>query len=64
MAEKKGNKKGFFQGVAAEFKKIIWPDRDTLLKQTILVVVISLLLGVIISVIDGAAIQLLKLVIQ
>ncbi len=64
MAEKKANKTSFFQGVAAELKKIIWPSRETLLKQTILVVVISLLLGIIISVIDGAAIQLLKLVIQ
>ena len=64
MAENKGNNKSFFQGVAAEFKKIIWPDRETLAKQTVLVVTISLLLGIIISVIDGAAMQLLKLVIQ
>lgn len=61
MADNNGNKKSFFKGVSIEFKKIIWPDRDTLIKQTILVVIISLLLGIIISVIDGAAMQLFKL---
>ena len=28
--DNKGSKAGFFQGVKTEFKKIIWPDRDTL----------------------------------
>ena len=38
----------FFDGVKAEFKKIIWPDRDTLLKQSVVVVAITIVLGVII----------------
>ena len=29
----KAPKVKFFDGVKAEFKKIIWPDKDTLLKQ-------------------------------
>ena len=56
-------KTGFFQGVQNEFRKIVWPDKDTLIKQTILVIVISVILGIMISVIDGAALQLLKLII-
>ena len=44
----------FFDGVKAEFKKIIWPDRDTLLKQSVVVVAITIVLGVIIALVDLA----------
>ena len=43
---------GFFQGVKAEFKKIIWPDRESTLKQSVAVVAISVVVGVIIAIID------------
>lgn len=42
----------FFDGVKAEFKKINWPDKDSLLKQSVAVVVISLVVGAIIAVLD------------
>ncbi|MCI9347261.1 MAG: preprotein translocase subunit SecE [Lachnospiraceae bacterium] len=42
----------FFDGVKAEFKKISWPDKDSLLKQSVAVVVISLVVGAIITVLD------------
>ncbi|CCX63937.1 preprotein translocase [Firmicutes bacterium CAG:791] len=42
----------FFKGVRAEFRKIIWPDRDTLLKQLAAVLVVTVLLGVVIALID------------
>ena len=41
-----------FKGVKAEFRKIIWPDRDTLLKQLAAVLVVTVLLGVVIALID------------
>ncbi len=47
-------KKSFFKSVKKEFRKIIWPDKNTLAKETISVVVVSVLLGVIISLIDLA----------
>lgn len=50
-AQKKG---GFFKGVKSEFKKIIWPDKDTIAKQSIAVTLVSIALGIIISVIDFA----------
>lgn len=43
---------GFFKGVKAEFKKISWPDRDSLLKQSVAVVCISVVLGAVIAVLD------------
>ena len=42
----------YFKGVKAEFRKIIWPDRDTLLKQLAAVLVVTVLLGVVIALID------------
>lgn len=42
----------FFKGVKAEFRKIIWPDRDTLLKQLAAVLIVTVLLGVVIALID------------
>ena len=46
---------GFFKGVKAEFKKISWPDRQSTLKQSIAVVAISVVVGVIIAIIDYVA---------
>ena len=43
---------GFFKGVKSEFKKIIWPDRKSATKQSIAVVAISVVVGVIIAVLD------------
>ena len=35
----------FFEGVKAEFKKVIWPDKMEIVKQTITVSVVSIVLG-------------------
>ncbi|BDF35519.1 MULTISPECIES: preprotein translocase subunit SecE [Lachnospiraceae] len=52
MAEQKTQKKSWFKGLKAEFRKIIWPDKMTLAKQTAAVVSVSVVLGIIIAVID------------
>ena len=44
-----------------EWNKIMWPTRDDIIKRTSLVVVMSLILGVIITVIDSAALYLIDL---
>ena len=49
-ADKKAIK--FLDGVKAEFKKISWPDKDALLKQSIAVVVVSVVVGAIITILD------------
>ena len=51
MSEKT-QKKSWFKGLKAEFKKIIWPDKTTLAKQTAAVGSVSVVLGAIIAVID------------
>lgn len=45
-------KKSWFDGIKVEFNKIIWPDSKSLVKQTTAVIAVSLVLGVIISVLD------------
>lgn len=44
--------KAFFKGVKSEFKKITWPDRASMLKQTAAVIVVSFVVGVIIAILD------------
>ena len=50
--EKAPRKKSFIKTLKAEFKKIIWPDKETLTKQTIAVLVCSVALGAVIAVLD------------
>jgi preprotein translocase subunit SecE len=54
MAEKteKSLKKNWFDGLKAEFKKIIWPDQKSLVRQTGAVVAVSIVLGMIIAILD------------
>ena len=46
------SKKSWFSGLRAEFHKIIWPDKKSIGKQTVAVIVVSVILGVIIAVLD------------
>ena len=50
--KEKSAKPSFFKGVKAEFKKISWPDKESLLKQSVAVVCISVVLGVLIAILD------------
>ena len=54
MSDKKQNVgiKKWFQGLQAAFKKISWPDKDTLVRETVTVAVVSVVLGVIIATLD------------
>ncbi len=36
-----------------EFRKIVWPSRDTLIKHTVTTIVISLIFGAFITLLDG-----------
>ena len=51
----KTQKKSWFKGLSREFKKIIWPDKMTVAKQTAAVVSVTVVLGAIIAIIDFIA---------
>ncbi len=48
----KKNRPGFFKGMKSEFKKIVWPDRQSALRQSVAVVAISVVVGVFIAILD------------
>jgi preprotein translocase subunit SecE len=48
-AKKNGS---FFKALKAEFKRVIWPDKDTIIKETTAVVIVTVILGVIIALLD------------
>ncbi len=50
--EEKVPKPKFFVGVKAEFKKISWPDKEMLLKQSVAVAAVSIVMGGIIAILD------------
>ena len=52
-------KKSWTQELKGEFKKITWLDRTTLLKQSAVVIVSTVILGAIIAVVDWL-IQILR----
>ncbi len=48
----KASKPGFFKSVKNEFKKCTWPKKDELAKQSALVIVVSVALGLVVAGID------------
>lgn len=48
----KASKTSWFAGVKAEFSKIIWPEQKSVVRQTIAVVVVSVITGLIIALLD------------
>ena len=64
MADVKKQEKSWSKGLKAEFDKIIWTDRKTLGKQTVAVVVISVIIYVLITLIDSASLGLIEQIIK
>ena len=52
--QEKAPKKSWFKGLKSEFKKIVWPDKDSLVKESVAVIVITAILGVVIALVDVA----------
>lgn len=53
-AKKKDSRmKTWWTGLKAEFSKIIWPTKASVIRQTVIVVIITIILGLIISLLDN-----------
>lgn len=52
VSNEKAPKKDFIKGLKAEFNKIIWPDKETLTKQSVVVIVATIVLGIVIALLD------------
>ena len=46
---------GWWDGMKSEFRKIVWPSREDVTKQTIAVSVVTLIAAILIAIIDAAA---------
>ena len=51
-ASKGKEKKSFFKGLKAEFGKVIWPNRETVGRETAVVIACYIELGLIIALLD------------
>ena len=48
----KAPKTSWFEGLKAEFGKIVWPAKESLAKQTVAVVAVSVVVGLLTAVLD------------
>ena len=60
----KSQKKSWFQGLQSEFKKIIWTDRNTLVKQSVVVVIVTVIMCALISVMDAGILEGINLLMK
>ena len=60
----KTQKKSWVKGLKAEFNKIVWTDKPTLAKQTVVVSVVTIMLAVMISIMDSAILEGINLIIR
>ncbi len=58
----KKEKGSFFKNLKLEFKKIIWPDTKDVAKKTLLIIVVTIILGVLIKLLDTGIQALLGLI--
>ena len=58
----KKEKGSFFKNLKLEFKKIIWPDKTDVAKKTLLIIVVTVILGVLIKLLDTGIQALLSLI--
>ncbi len=52
--QEKAPKKSWFKGLKSEFKKISWPDKETLVKESAAVIVVTVILSFVIALVDMA----------
>ena len=57
-------KKSFFKGLKSEFRKIVWTSKEDLVKQTVIVVAISLIMCALITAIDSVVLEGINLLVK
>ena len=57
-------KSSWWKGLKAEWKKIVWPSRNTLAKESAAVVIITVILGLLIKLVDFGVEQILGLILK
>lgn len=47
-------KRNWFQELKGEFRKIVWPDKSSVAKESVAVIIIAIILGCIIAAVDSS----------
>ena len=58
----KKEKGGFFSNLKVEFKKIVWPDRQSAVRQIVLIIVVTIILGILVNLLDTGIKALIGLI--
>ena len=65
MAEEAKKRRGaWFREMKSELKKVTWPNKKTVVKNTVTVLLCSLLIGACIWIFDGVAYSLVQLILS
>lgn len=57
-------KKSWFKGLKAEFKKIIWPSKESLAKKSTAAIIVTVVVGILIALVDSVIKMGIDLVIR
>ncbi len=55
-------KQSWFKGLKAEWKKILWPSKKTVIRESTAVVIITVILSVLIKALDTGLVALLNII--
>ena len=67
MAEEVKKRKDYgrwFREMKSELKKVVWPDKKTVMKNTLTVLLCTLVIGVCIWVFDAVAVNFIRMIIS
>ncbi|MFO7611812.1 MAG: preprotein translocase subunit SecE [Clostridia bacterium] len=63
-AAKKSRFTGFFKEIAQELKKVVWPTREQLVKNTVTVITVCAIIGIIIWLFDWGLSSLITVLLK
>ncbi|MFH1827077.1 MAG: preprotein translocase subunit SecE [bacterium] len=60
MVSQQDIKKGYFNGVLDELKKVTWPSKNEVIKLSLIVIIISLLMAFYVGILDVVLAKILE----
>lgn len=60
MVSQQDIKKGYFNGVLEELKKVTWPSKNEVIKLSLIVIIISLLMAFYVGILDVVLAKILE----
>ena len=64
MAEKKNRLMKFFRETKSEMKKVSWPSKDQLIRNTVVILAFVIIMTIVLSLVDFGFERLLSLIVK